>query len=88
MFDTETGEVRRLPGLSATDIEWAADSSQLYIAAADGIEVYSIADDQTRILDDSRGAVALSASPDGGTLAVERRRRRPRWTSPTTSNCC
>ena len=67
-------------GLSATDIEWAADSSQLYIAAADGILVYSIADDQTRTLDDSKGAVALSASPDGGSLAVERRRRWPRRT--------
>ena len=77
VFGTETGEIRRLPGLSATDIEWAADSSQLYIAAAEGIEVYSIADDQTRILDDSEGAVALSASPDGGSLAVERRRDGP-----------
>ena len=74
MFDTATGEVRRLRGLSATDIEWAADSSELYMTAADGIEVYSIVDDQTRILDSSRGAVALSASPDGDTLAVERRR--------------
>ena len=78
VFDTETGEVRRLQGrLAATDIEWAADSSQMYIAAAEGILIYSIADDQTRTLDDSRGAVALSASPDGGSLAVERRRDGP-----------
>ncbi|WP_175525320.1 PD40 domain-containing protein [Microbacterium sp. cf046] len=72
-FSAETREVRRLRGLSATDIEWSADSSQLYMAARNGIEVYSIADDETRTLDDSWGAVALSASPDGGSLAVERR---------------
>ena len=77
VFGIETGEVRRLQGLSATDIEWAADSSQLYIAAAEGILVYSIADDETRVLDDSKGAVALSASPDGDSLAVERRRDGP-----------
>ncbi|MFB6609669.1 TolB family protein [Agromyces sp. NPDC056379] len=77
LFDTKTSEIRRLPKLSATDIEWAGDSSQVYIAARNGIEVYSLADDRTRLLDDSRGVVALSASPDGGSLAVERRRDGP-----------
>ena len=74
VFNTETDEVRRLKGLWVTDIEWAADSSQLYIADADGILLYSIADDQTRRLDDSDGATALAASPDGRSLAVERKR--------------
>jgi WD40-like Beta Propeller Repeat len=77
VFSTETGEVRRVRGQSATDIEWSDDSSQLYIAAGDGIEVYSVADDQTRTIDDTRGAVALTASPEGGSLAVERRRDGP-----------
>lgn len=73
LYDTDTGDVRRVSGLSATDIEWAADSAQLYIATAHGIAVYSIPEDQIRVLDDTQGAVALTASPDGGSLAVERR---------------
>ncbi|WP_137844791.1 PD40 domain-containing protein [Microbacterium sp. 2FI] len=77
LYGIETGAVRRLEGLTATDLEWAADSSQLYIAAADGLEIYSIADDASRLLDETRGAVALSASPDGATLAVELRRDGP-----------
>jgi Tol biopolymer transport system component len=74
VVSTETGEVRRLPELVVNDIEWAVDSSRLYMADDDGILVYSIADDQTRTLDDTAGATRLTASPDGNSLAVERRR--------------
>ena len=37
VVDTSTGEIRRLTGLAATDIEWAQDGSQLYIADESGI---------------------------------------------------
>lgn len=73
MVSTETGEIRRLTAVTATDIEWAPGSAQLYVADADGILVYSIAGDQTRTLPDTAGTLSLAASPDGDTLAVERR---------------
>jgi hypothetical protein len=73
LVSVESGEVRSLTGLAATDIEWAPDSADLYIADSDGILVHSIADDQTRTLADTAGTVALTMSPDGNTLAVERR---------------
>ena len=73
LVGVETGEIRRLTDLTVTDIEWARDGSQLFIADADGILVYSIADDDTRVISDSVGAVGLTASPQGDTLAVERR---------------
>jgi Tol biopolymer transport system component len=72
MVSTDTGEIRRLTGLAGTDIEWAPDGSELYIPDEKGILVYSVADDDTRVLDDTFGATALTASPDGRTLAVER----------------
>lgn len=74
VVDTETREIRRLTKLVATDIEWAVDGSQLYIADEDGILIYSIPDAETRTISDTAGAVALTASPDGTTLAVEQRR--------------
>ena len=39
MVDTETGDLRRLPDVAATDIDWAPDGSQLYIAGESGISV-------------------------------------------------
>ncbi len=74
LVDTESEEIIELTGLAATDVEWAADGASLYVADGPGILVYSIADGQTRTLDDTEGATALTASPDGQTLAVERRR--------------
>jgi hypothetical protein len=74
VVDAQTGETRTLSRLSATDIEWATDGAELNIADAEGILVYSVADDATRSMPDTAGAVGLSASPDGTTLAVERRR--------------
>jgi Tol biopolymer transport system component len=71
---TEGGEVRRLTGLSATDVEWAPDGSQLYIADDGGIQVYSVAEDETRALEGIERATSLTVSPDGRMLAVERRR--------------
>lgn len=74
VLDTATGDLRRLTGLSATDLEWAPDGSELYIAGEGGIVAYSLADARTRTLDDTALAETLSASPDGRTLAVERRK--------------
>jgi hypothetical protein len=73
MVDTETGDLRRLPHL-ATDIEWSPDGSQLYIAGEGGITVYSVLEDDTRALNDTALTQTLVVSPDGQTLAVERRR--------------
>jgi hypothetical protein len=74
IIDVRSGEIRRLTGLSTTDVDWAPDSSQLYIADSSGVLIYSLADSQTRIIDDTAPAKALTVSPDGRMLAVERRR--------------
>jgi hypothetical protein len=74
VLDTEAGGIRGVTGVFATDLEWAPDGSQLYIAGEEGILVYSLADSGTRMLDDTALAQSLTASPDGQTLAVERRR--------------
>jgi dipeptidyl aminopeptidase/acylaminoacyl peptidase len=73
-IDTTTDEIRTLTGLAHTDIEWAPDGSELYIADASGVLVYSFADDSTRTLPDTAHARRLAVSPDGRTLAVERNR--------------
>ncbi|WP_243074141.1 hypothetical protein [Microbacterium sp. SS28] len=73
LVEPETGDIRRLTGVAATDIEWARTGSELYIAEDDGVLVYSTSDDETRRVPDTAGAVALAASPDGSTLAVELR---------------
>ena len=71
--DTETDEIRQLPGLSTvTDFEWAADGTELYIANGGAIEVYSVATNETRELADSSwGADYLAVSPDGQSIAVQ-----------------
>ena len=71
VIDTRTSEIRRLTGLGATDIEWSPTSPELFIAG-DGITVYSTATDKTRRVANTAGAVAISFSPDGRSLAVER----------------
>lgn len=70
VVDTETSHIRRLTGLPATDLEWAPNASELFIASL-GITVYSTATDKTRLLDGTLGAVALAVSPDGQSLAVQ-----------------
>ena len=74
ILDTETGDSRRLADLVATDIEWAPDGSRLYIAGKDGISVYSIAEDAARTLGGTARTRMLAVSPNGQTLAMERRR--------------
>ncbi len=70
-LDTQTKDIRQLTGLGATDIEWAPNAPELFIAA-DGIMAYSTTTDQTRRVGNTSGAVAISFSPDGRSLAVER----------------
>ena len=74
LVDTQTGDRRRLTGVAATDIEWAPDGSQLYIAGNDGISIYSLAEGGARVLADTALTRMVAVSPDGQTLAVERRR--------------
>ena len=62
------------PGSGATDLEWAPDGSRLYIAGEEGVVVYSLDDSSTHTLVDTALAASLTVSPDGRTLAVERRR--------------
>jgi Tol biopolymer transport system component len=74
--DTQTDDIRQVPELSAvTDIEWAPDATELYIASDGAIKVYSVASDATRELADSSwGVDYIAASPDGRTIAVQGRR--------------
>ena len=72
VLDTETDDIRRLSGLTVTDIEWAPDSTELYIASDGRIEVYSIATDQTRHLRGTPGVRSFTVSPDGQRIAFER----------------
>ncbi|MDY0908801.1 hypothetical protein [Microbacterium sp. CFBP9034] len=74
IVEAATGEIRRLTEVAAADIEWAPNGAGLYIADRLGIVVYSIATQRMRTIPDTKGSVALTASPDGTTLAVERRR--------------
>ena len=73
VVDTETDDIRRLSGISGvTDIEWAPDATELYIANRRQISVYSVATNQIRELADSTwGVQYLAVSPDGHTLAVQ-----------------
>jgi Tol biopolymer transport system component len=72
VVDTETDDVRRLPGVSVTDIKWAPEANELYIVDGGAISVYSVAADQTRQLADASWDVTnLAVSPDGTTLAVQ-----------------
>lgn len=74
IIDVGTGEIRRVTGLHTTDVEWAPDGSLLYIADTAGILEYSLAAAQTRVIDETAPANALTVSPDGRALVVERRR--------------
>jgi Tol biopolymer transport system component len=72
LFDTETDELRRLPFVSATDIEWAPETNELYIVDNFAISVYSVATDETRELaGDSWDVTNIGVSPDGTTMAVQ-----------------
>jgi Tol biopolymer transport system component len=72
LLDTETDELRRLPAVSATDIEWAPETNELYIVDNFAISVYSVATHETRTLaGDSWDVTNIAVSPDGTTLAVQ-----------------
>jgi Tol biopolymer transport system component len=72
LLDTETDALRRLPAVSATDIEWAPETNELYIVADFAISVYSVATDERRELANSSWDVThIGVSPDGTTLAVQ-----------------
>jgi hypothetical protein len=78
VVDTETAEVRELPGYDPTDLEWRPGTDELAITGDAGpgrfvgdnapIDIYSVATDDVRTLDGVE-AVELTWSPDGTTLA-------------------
>jgi WD40-like Beta Propeller Repeat len=69
---TVLDDIRRLTGLSVTDLEWAPHAAELAIAGdRDGVSLYSMASDETRPLGGA-GAKLLSWSPDGQTIAFTR----------------
>ena len=72
VVDTETDDIRRLTGLTATDLEWAPDATELFIASDGSIVVYSVATDQTRPLGGTSGVRSFTISPDGQRIAFER----------------
>ena len=72
VLDTETNDIRRLSGLTVTDIDWAPDSTELFIANDGRIEAYSVATDDIRPLDDTSGVRTFTVSPDGQHIAFER----------------
>lgn len=79
VVDTETAEVRELPGYVPTDLEWRPGTDELVITgdARTGrpdnapIDIYSVTTDDVRTLDGVE-AVELTWSPDGSTLAYTR----------------
>ena len=82
MLDTETNDIRRLSGLTVTDIDWAPDSTELFIANDGRIEVYSVATNDTRPVADTAGVRTFTVSPDGQRIAFERLDPNP-TTKPT-----
>ena len=70
LVDTVTEEQRRLPGYAATDLEWLPGTDELAIAD-NGIHVYSVTTGEVRSLG-VEGALALTWSPDGTTVAFTR----------------
>ena len=74
LVDTETGALRRIDDIAATDFEWSPDGTRLYIAAARGILAYSVADAELSVVDDTQLGLNITVSPDGENLAVERRK--------------
>ncbi|WP_374312080.1 TolB family protein [Microbacterium sp.] len=62
----------RVINVNTTDIEWSADSTGLYVAG-DSLRRYEIGEaDLGPRIPGTQGAVALTASPDGTSLAFER----------------
>ena len=84
VVDIETSDIRQLSGLNVSDIEWAPDATDLYIASG-GIVVYSVATDQLRPLGDTSGVENFAVSPDGESIAFQRRRPADQVTVPTAS---
>ena len=81
VVDTETAEVRELPGYVPTDLEWRPGTDELAITgrAVQGsfvgdnapIDLYSVSSGEVRTIDDVEAA-ELAWSPDGSTLAYTR----------------
>jgi Tol biopolymer transport system component len=81
VVDTDTDDLRRLTGLSATDIDWSPDANELYLASEGRLSLYSVATDRTRPLawppttetsiDDTWGVQYLDVSPDGRRIVVQ-----------------
>ena len=81
VVDTQTGEIRRLPDLRPSDLEWRPGTDQLAIAGDLGpnrsadytstpVTVYSVSTGEIRPLGSIRAA-QLTWSPDGSTLAYQ-----------------
>jgi dipeptidyl aminopeptidase/acylaminoacyl peptidase len=70
VVDTQADDIRRLSGLTAIDLDWAPDATELAIAS-DGIVLYSVTADETRPLGGA-GADSVAWSPDGRTIAFTR----------------
>ena len=81
VVDTETAEVRELPGYVPTDLEWRPGTDELAITgrAVQGsfvgdnapIDLYSVSSGEVRTIEDVEAA-ELAWSPDGSTLAYTR----------------
>ena len=77
VVDTETAEVRRLPGYAPKDLEWRPGTDELAITGrVDGsfvgdnapIDIYTVSTDEIRTIEDVQAA-ELTWSPDGTTIA-------------------
>jgi dipeptidyl aminopeptidase/acylaminoacyl peptidase len=81
VVDTETAEVRRLPGYDPRDLEWRPGTDELAITgrAVPGsfvgenapIDIYTVSTGEVRTIDGVE-AVELTWSPDGTTIAYTR----------------
>lgn len=81
VVDTQSAEVRELPGYVPTDLEWRPGTDELAITgrAVQGsfvgdnapIDLYSVSSGEIRTIDDVEAA-ELAWSPDGSTLAYTR----------------
>ena len=72
-------QITVLSDLSATDLEWSPDGTQLAMAVSAGeptskgaIRLYSVLTGETRFLDGPSGVSSLSWSPDGRRIAYQR----------------
>ena len=62
----ETDDIRRLSGLTVSDLEWAPDATELFIASAGGVVVYSVATDEIRPLGGTSGVRSFTLSHPSG----------------------